>query len=195
MTKGILSLDFIKQNNSRTEDSQMKRFLAIIVMLVLASSAFAQTDAHNVTVTLGAFGLIRLSDGSNITITIDQNDVATEGAQPSAETDATQYLQYTICAAADQEITAGLDSDMPVGVTLAAVAVVGGAAGAGDRGTADAGGNLSSTAIDIVSSIGTCYTGTGATDGANVTYTATTDGTVAPASIVRTVTYTIKADD
>jgi len=171
----------------------MKKYFALLLVLALAGGALAQTSAnHDVTVALSAFNIIRVNAGTAITLTIDTDAVTDPGDKPGTVTNDAHYLQYTVLAASNRKITAALSANMPAGVTLKVVAGAP-SGGAGTPGTAQGEVTLSTTAGDLIDGISSCYTGTGATDGAQLTYTAESDGTVTAQNIARTVTYTFAA--
>ena len=151
----------------------MKRLLLLsIVMFAFGGMIFAQsTDGHDVTMNVVDIALI---DVNTDEIILELTAPAQGGLDPVGETDATKYLQYTslVDGATTRQITiewGGTDA-APAGTRLLAE-VIGISGGSGTRGTAGAQVVVSDTAQAIINSIGSCVTGVGATDGANVEFT------------------------
>lgn len=174
----------------------IKRNLLILALLVLAGTAvFAQTTAsHPVTLEVNAVAIIDLNDTGAITLS-NALGATLPGDPPSVgSTDATKYLRYTVVSAGSGLITVHWEAadQAPAGVELSVVAAVG--AGEGTAAAAFTFPDNDATAGNLVTAIPSCYTGRGATDGANLTYTyAVTDPallTVGDNHTV-TVTYTI----
>lgn len=168
--------------------------MALVVIGCAAVVQAANTDAHTVTITVNEIAELNVTT-SNVALDVTAPTAA--GGSPQGDSDATSYLQYTstVVSGATRTITAQITSGtVPSGLTLNAEAT---ASGATNAGSAVSGGvDLSSTAQTIVSGIGSCATGTGATDGANLTYTLSVD---TPSSLVigsttLTVTYTLTDD-
>ncbi|MBN1410945.1 MAG: hypothetical protein JW969_08870 [Spirochaetales bacterium] len=178
----------------------MKQIIISLLLLgFVGGFAFgADNDSQTVTCIVGEIFEVVLSDGSDFSMTIN---AATPGLQPTAATpDTSQYLHYTslVDTATSHHITVtGSGENAPTGTTLSVTAAIG-SAGGGDQGTT--GGKIliaddsGFTGGDLITSIGTCYTGTGGTDGANLTYEFEVDD---PATIVTdagkdvVVTYTM----
>lgn len=172
------------------------RFLTLTVplLLLLAGSALGQAnvDSHTVTMQVADMAVLNLV-GGNITLSIAAP--GTGGQQPADDTDATCYLQYTATVPSAQTRTitvawGGADS-APAGCSLRVTATPSGTAGEGSTAGQR---TISSSAQTVVTGIGSCYTGTGGTDGANLSYVLTvTDpaSLVSGDSEVATVTYTL----
>lgn len=174
----------------------MKRILVILLLLVAAGFAFAQTDstAHNVIMNVVAVAAIDLNSTADITL----NTVAptNPGDPPTGETNATKVLWYTALNATGltRRITVnwgGADA-APAGTSLSVVAVV--EAGAG---TAAPAVTISNVAQNLVTAIPSVATGRTGSDGAALTYSF---NVVTPASLVEgsgttvTVTFTLTND-
>jgi len=165
-------INLVFNNTQREENSTMKRmkgfYVAGLVILGLAGLAFAQTDVanHNVNITVNAIAQLALI-GGDAAVSVDDTGI-TAGELPNVNEDATTYLQYTsiIASGLTRKITAVTDGNEPAGCELKASATTGG--GTEGSGLSDVA--LSTSAADVVTGIGACATGTGATDGANITY-------------------------
>ena len=116
------------------------------------------------------------------------------------KTDASLTLNYTSIVSSGQtrNVTVSLDSDMPAGVTVKVKAgAIMGSSSAGTTGTPNAGVTLGATATNLITGIGTSYTGEGNANGHRLTYTLSTDASnfqnleATTSVITRTVTYTI----
>lgn len=118
------------------------------------------------------------------------------------KTDASLTLNYTSIVPSSQtrNVTVGLDSDLPAGIVLKVVAgAIEGGSAVGTMGSPTSAVTLGATAANLITGIGTGYTGEGNANGHRLTYTLSTDAssfesivaTAAGTPISRTVTYTI----
>lgn len=174
----------------------MRRFLLIFTLIVaLCGVAFAApSDSHTVTLVISPIAAMTMNNGGNITLTIDDaGGTLVGGATPSADTDATQYLQYTIvktATATSVKITVGCAGTPPAGTSLTVVA-----SGAGNGTNAAAATLTNLSSADLVTAIPNCATGTTATSGKQLTYTfSVTDVTQLvdnDTGAALTITYTI----
>ena len=173
----------------------MKKLLLIVVLLALGSvAAFAQTDAHTVTINVNTIAVIDLNDDTNITFNTVAPANPGDDPGPAAATPATdtsKRLWYTVVsAAANYRITVNRGATaVPAGTTLAveATAVEGGAPVVG-------GVTITAVAQDIATGIGSIATGRTAADGTALEYSFWVDtpaSLVAGTSAVVTVTYTL----
>lgn len=181
----------------------MKKVVFLLGMMVVTMGLFttkviAQTTAGEaVTYTLPAMKLLALA-GTAPSLTFV---TPAYGAAIADATSSGSWLNYTsvVDAALTNKIQVKITGTVPAGTTLKVVA--GSAAGTGDgtRGTSASAVTLNATDQDLITGIGSCYTGTGASSGANLTYTWSVTPTGyaslrsnAAASDI-TVTYTIAA--
>jgi hypothetical protein len=173
----------------------MKRLCAILTLLILATmAAFAQTDAHTVTINVIDFAVIALNDTSNITFNtsapaLPGNDPGPAPGTPA--TDTSKRLWYTAVATTTKRITVNCGATTPPAGTTLAVIASSVEAGAG---TASVQRTISGVAQDLVTAIPSVATGRTGTDGAALTYSfwvSTPGSLVAGAAAVVTVTYTI----
>jgi hypothetical protein len=175
----------------------MKKLTVILVtmaLLGLAGGAMAQSFAdHVANVTVNGFNIIRVNTTAAIALTISAP--ATPGSNVSDATEATHYLQYTAIktGSTNFKITGIINSGtMPTGSSLYVAAGAPGAGGAGSKGTSAGEKLLSGTAADLITTIGSCYTNTGATDGSLLSYRMTVDwATIQSGTAAITVRYTI----
>ncbi|RPJ04943.1 MAG: hypothetical protein EHM28_13090 [Spirochaetaceae bacterium] len=174
----------------------MKRLLVVIVLMAFGGMLFAQTAAHDVTMNVGDIALIDLDD--TVTVVLDITAPAQGGLDPIGDTDNSKYLQYTslVAGAARRNITVQWDAldAAPAGTSLS-VQITGIAGGSGTRGAyVGAPVTISNVAQNLITGIGSCVTGVGATDGAAVQYNF---NVVTPGSLVVgdtetvTVTFTL----
>jgi len=191
----------VRQNliskSTRKEMRKMKKLLVVVIagmfLLGLSGIGMAQTgsDNHTVTIVINEIAEINVTTAS---ITLTVTAPGTPGADPQGDTDNTTYLQYTSTVASGQTrtIDAKLDAAMLSGLSLAVQATPG-----SGEGTSAGSVTLSTTDQSVITSIGSCATGTGGTDGAQVTYTlSVTDPTqlTINAGANYTVTYTLTDD-
>lgn len=168
--------------------------LAAALILLVSGSALGQAnvDAHTVTMDVGNIAVLNLT-GGNITLTITAP--GTGGQQPADDTDNTCYLQYTATVPSGMtrnlSVAWGAGDTAPAGCSLRVTATPSGAAGEGSTAGQR---TISSSGQTVATGMGSCYTGTGGTDGANLGYVLTvTDASslVAGDSEAATVTYTL----
>jgi hypothetical protein len=168
-------------------------FITTAVVLLGISSARAQTQGTSaVAITINSIAALKIS-GGNISLII-QAPVA-GGQTPLDATDNTCYLQYTSAAPTGQsrQITAawGGSDAAPAGCSLKLQATPSGGAGEGS-GAGEI--TVSSTAQNVITGITRCATGTGSTNGAQLTYTllvVTTTSLVAGESRSATIAFTL----
>lgn len=167
--------------------------LCAVIGLPLSSlSAQSDTDTHPVTIIIGSIAAVAVT-GGNITLTIIAPGVG--GQAPSNPSDSSCYLQYTSLVSSGQSRTltagwGGLDA-APSGCSLKIQATP---SGGGGEGSGAGQKTVSSTAQIVISGISTCATGTGVTDGANLTYTLSIDtytSLVGGESKLATLTFTL----
>ena len=149
------------------------------------------TDNHDVTLQVNSIAEVAVTTDVSLTVMAP----VTPGDVPQDDTDNTAYLQYTSTVPSGQTrvITAawgGSDSS-PAGtqMKLQASPQSGKGTGAGEI-------IVSSSSQSIITSIGSCYTGTGGSDGAQLTYTLEImDATALEANASETVTVTFTVAD
>ncbi|MDP3443059.1 MAG: hypothetical protein Q8T08_09400 [Ignavibacteria bacterium] len=116
-------------------------------------------------------------------------------------TSSTSWINYTsiVATATTNKVSVAITGIVPAGTTLKVVAAAHAGTGDGTYGTPGAAVTLSATAQNLISTIGSCYTGTGNTNGHQLTYTWSVN-TNAYATVFAatgadiTATYTIVAD-
>lgn len=173
----------------------MRRLVVAVALLgLLTSVALAQAATQNVTINVTEVNAIAANGAASFAITAP----AIPGDAPVITPTQSATLAYTSILPASggtaRKINAKITTDVPAGLQLSAV--VSGISGTGTVGTAATGGLLNtSTAVDLVTGIGSCYT-----TAPTLTYSlgivpttgmALLKATVAPA--VAVVTYTITA--
>ena len=137
------------------------------------------SDAHTLTVNIPEVALLDIEGGTAVTLNPAAPTEAGEPIDFTAETDNTLWLNYSsiIGDAPDNSRTvkANLAGTMPTGSNL--IVTVGSATntGAGNKGTSAGAVTLAAVATDytVISGIGSCYTGNGANNGHNLTYSLT----------------------
>ena len=152
-----------------------KTLLATMALMIGASSAAAaQTATQTVTFQVDAINQIAFSGSPSLVI-----NTATAGSAPTAATASASWAVTTNQSGA--KITASIGSNMPAGLTLtASLAAPTGGSSAGAQ-------SLSTTAVDLVTSITKLAEGS-----LGVTYSlSATPAAGVVSSTTRTVTYTI----
>jgi len=154
----------------------MKGFITILIVCVLtllSANIFAASDSatHDVTMNVNEVVLIDINDTG--TLTLNTTAPANGGEDPTGETDSTsKLLQYTslVTSGTTRNIqvswSGALDGACPAGTHLEAEAIT----VPGGCGSAVASGvTVSAVDQNIITSIGSCATGTGA-NGAQMEY-------------------------
>jgi len=176
----------------------MKRlsvFFAAIALLGLAGISTAQTADHTVNVAINGFQIIRVNTSAAVTLTIVAP--ATPGDAVVDVTENSHYMQYSVIrvGTTSYKVTGVIQAGtMPTGLGLYVTAATPGAGGAGTKGTTATEKLLSGSATDLLTGISNCYTGTGGTDGSQLTYRLTVSdfaNVAQAASTAITVRYTI----
>ena len=150
------------------------KILVLMSSLVVALSGLglAQvTDAHQVTMQVQDVALLAII-GGNITLTIGAP--GTPGLPPGDATNSTCRLQYTALVPLSQNrsITVAWDSGnvAPAGTQLSVTATPAGLGSGATEGASAGSVIISDSPQPVVTGIGSCYTGTGGTDGAQLAY-------------------------
>lgn len=174
---------------------------AVVMMAGLTTGAMAQDTneaGQAVTYTLPAMAILDV-EGAAPTLTFAAPTEA--GTAIAAVTSNTSWINYTsiIETASTNKVSVILTGTaVPAGTTLKVVAATHDGTGNGTYGTPTAVVTLSQTAQDLITTIGSCFTGTGETAGHQLTYTWSVDAdkyatVVAAAAADITATYTIVA--
>jgi hypothetical protein len=189
-----------------------KLFLSLALGLLVFGVSNAQDTEeaqHSVSINIPEIFILDIENGSGDTdastiLDLTPNiptDLEAGQIVDFSKTDASLTLNYTSIVSADEtrSVTVGLDSDLPAGIKLEVVAgAIMGGNSVGATGTPTTAVSLASSAVNLITGIGTGFTGDGNTNGHRLTYTLSTDAT-AFSSIVatddtpisRVVTYTI----
>jgi len=152
--------------------------LGILVLALLASMALADTDVANSSfnVTVNELALLAITADVAGPLTLD--DPVTGGDAPTPATDSSAYLRYTSIVppkvgggATTRTIQARVTTAVPQGAALDLTAAAPGGGAQGTVGASVGKITLGSTATDVLTGVGSCYTGTAAGDGSQLTYT------------------------
>jgi hypothetical protein len=139
---------------------------ALCAFILAGQIRSATTASTAVSVTLASFCLVAVT-ASSVNLTIA--NPATPGGTPSNVTSTSTYAQYssTVASGVTRRITAAwaTGNSAPTGCELRLTATPG-----TGQGTSAGQILLSTTAQNIITSIGGCATGTGATSGAQLAY-------------------------
>ena len=159
----------------------MKKLAVITVLaltLAISTSVSAQSDSHtanhNVTLSIPQVILLDIEGGSAITLSADAPTEAGDALTFSSNaTNNSLWLNYSSIApsaSATRKITAKLDNSAPSGMALKVTAGTYAGSGLGTKGSTAGPKSLTTTATDIVTGIGSCYTQSGANKGHQLTY-------------------------
>ena len=190
---------------------KLSKLLFAALIIFSSSATFAQgdteTDAHNLTITIPEVALLDLEAPSNNTNVSLVGTHSTEAGDPVAfnATNNSIWLNYSsiIGGSAKRNITVKItNGDVPNGLSLKVKAGTANTAlGKGDFGTPEAAAVVINKTDDtqIISNVGSVYTGTGINKGHNLTYTLEQNGSYADlkhngAGETLTITYTLSDD-
>ena len=178
-------------------------FLLPALLLFGPALTFANTDtaSHGINLNVSEIAVLGLNDTGSISLATA--GTVSAGADPSsaaAASDSTKYIKYTsvVNSGATRVITVALGptDEVPAGTRLTVQAA--------DAGTTNDGTPVGSeipltgamSAANLITGIGSCATGTSATDGANITYNySITDVTALEDDADATVTVTLTLSD
>ncbi len=186
----------------------LKFLTAVALVIGVSATSYAQDsnhDAHNVTINIPEVALLDIEPSGSNAITLGPT-APTEAGDPlnfSNATNNTLWMNYSSIIGSTSEPTRTVSvsittGTVPGGMNLKVVAASDAGGGAGNLGTPSTELTLSGTAQNIITGIGSCYTGNGTSKGHQLTYTLEQN---APANYgdldfddnatVLTVTYTI----
>jgi len=184
--------EFIKEEKMRKI-----KILVLMSSLFMAMSGLGlaqQSDSHIVTMQVLDIALLRIIPG-DITLTI--GPPAIPGMPPGDATDSTCRVQYTALVPSGMSriitVAWAVGDVAPAGTTLRVTATPANLGG-GNEGASAGSVDISSSPTNVVTGIGSCYTGIGAAEGAQLAYVL---AVTTPASLVSgetrqaTVTYTL----
>lgn len=183
----------------------MKKSISIIAALLLvfgmAKAGDSHSDNHTVTISIPNIALLDIETTGDRNFSLVVSDAqATEAGNPLdfSATNNTSWLNYTSIVNASQtrKIQASISGTLPSGVTLT-VAAASTTSGFGVKGTGSTV-NLSATAANLITGIGSVYTQDGTGKGSNLTYSMTMAdagySTLEAKTYPIVVTYTIVAE-
>jgi len=162
----------MKMNTRMTYSSRSRAFKAVLIgalcaFLLTGQIRSATTVTSAVSVSIASFCLMAVTSSS---VSLAIANPATPGAVPANPTSTGTYAQYssTVASGVTRRITAAwaTGNSAPTGCELRLTATPG-------SGQGSSAGQIvvSTTARNIVTGIGGCATGTGATNGAQLAYT------------------------
>lgn len=158
----------------------LKNLLFAAVIVLSANASFAQDTkvaAHLLTINIPQSALLDLEVATGTTDVTLAGTAPTEAGLPmtfgAAATNATIWMNYSsiVKGVLLRKVTVAITNGaVPTGLKLTVLASAASTDGAGTKGTASTALTLSGTAQDIVTGIGSTYTGDGANKGRNLTY-------------------------
>lgn len=155
-----------------------KKLFAIAALVSIGSGAlYAQADGttatHNITVTIPEVALVDLEGGTAVTLAFPTPTEAGAAFDVSTVTNNSLWLNYSSIVASAGEtsrivkVKLGSKQTNGLDVRLLAAAQAG---GTGTTGTPSAMLTLTTSDQDLISAIGSCYTGNGTSSGHQLTY-------------------------
>lgn len=152
--------------------------VSALMLLLVSGAAFAASDgdSHLLTISISPITLLDMAqiNAKNLEYTLTAGDAGEKPTLELTSGDTNKYLNYTsITSSKARKITVKLNANLPSWLKLnleSSDPMSGG--GVGARGKRVVGGrDLSGTAQDIVTDIGSCWTGKGVGSGPSLTYT------------------------
>jgi hypothetical protein len=183
--------------------------LATITLTVLFLTAtlniFADDNkgVHSVSINIPEVALLDLEGGTSVSLSPSEPTEAGDAFNFATATDASTWVNYSSIVASGNtrsvtaEITTG---SVPTGLLLKVTASSDAAKGKGTMGTPASQITLSNTPKNIITGIGSCYTGNGETSGSNLTYALELNSVddyneLVQANTSLTITYTLTEDN
>jgi len=157
----------------------MKRSVIItaIALAAFTTQIFAEGNennsaSHDVTISIPEVALLDLEGASTITLAPTAPEEAGEGLNFATATDNSVWVNYSSVVASGQNrsINAKIDGTVPEGLQLKVSAGSYNGNGAGTIGSSAGNVILSDKDQEIISGIGSSYTGNGTSQGHNLTY-------------------------
>jgi len=157
----------------------MKRkvFYSTLACLAICTGAYAQdgaTATHTIGLTVPEFAIIDLESATSNNISFTLLAPAEAGnpmTVPTINTNSSIWLNYSTIVSAAKKITVSLGSTSLDGVTISLLAGAASATGGGDKGDPGSLLTLDGTTQDLITGIGSSYTGNGINNGHQLTYT------------------------
>ena len=190
-----------------------KLFNNTLLVLMLTCSFFSlnaqadnndtDSDDHDVSIVIPNFAILDVEPEAttSITLTAAEPDEAGTALNFNNATNDVLWLNYSsiIATGTTRKVTVQLDQAVPNGLVLEVTAAAHAGTGGGTIGAPAATVTLGTAVADIVTGIGSCYTGDGDTNGHQLTYglsadAATYGSIVSTLGTSLTVTYTIVAE-
>jgi len=160
----------------------MKRGILVILLLILfATTARTQSSqSHQVRIVIPKVALIDMeSAGSSaVVLSLDKPNEAGHGLQAAAQNSSGYWVNYSSVLASGQperKVMASLSGNIPEGVKVLLVASPYSGEGKGKNGIPSGKKILSGEPTEIISNIGSCYTGNGVNNGHLLTFSLEVD--------------------
>lgn len=143
-----------------------------LIQFSLIVSAQNNTASHNVNVEIPEVALLGLVSSSQ-TQTLSANEAGNTVSFATPDQENSVWLNYSSVKRSQnhsRKITAFVDGEVPAGINLRVTAKPATNNGNGDVGQSIGTTELNSQSSDIITNIGSCYTGQGANHGYNLVY-------------------------
>lgn len=148
--------------------------LFVGIVLVVFSQNHSNNVAHKTRVSIPDVALLALQFETNPTITLNTGiaHVAGDKIDLEADQNSSVWLNYSSISDGLQKrkVTATVIGDIPKGVIIKVKSEESRGDGNGELGKSNGTVVLSNTPSDVISGIGSCYTGTGLSNGHQLTY-------------------------
>ncbi|WP_319230206.1 hypothetical protein [Draconibacterium orientale] len=160
----------------------LSKVIFVGIIVVMALNSFAQNSAkHNIDIRIPEVALLGLvTDNSNVSqIHAKSNNVAENSVSFVDKTDVNlvwiNYSSVKKAHSASRKITALVQGDIPKGIKLKVSASAASSDGKGQLGEPKGSTVLGEQPTEIISNIGSCYTGQGAQHGHSLVYSLDVD--------------------
>ncbi|SFP25507.1 hypothetical protein SAMN04515674_102127 [Pseudarcicella hirudinis] len=152
----------------------MRAFYTLYFMIMLVGSVMAQTTASaSISFNLPSVGLLDLEPNNSAITLAMQSPTEAGRALTVPSSNNTKWLNVTssVAVGVTRKITAQISSGtLPAGLNLLLTVSAYSGSGSGTFGTAGSNLSLTTSAQNVVTGIGGAYTGNGANNGYNLTY-------------------------
>ena len=176
----------------------------LVGVATLATAQDGATDNHKITINIPEVAILDLESATSKDITLAPTKPTEAGSALdfSGATDETLWLNYSSIVGSTTDASRTINvkvsaGTLPAGINLKLTAAADAGTGAGTTGTPGSTLTLSTTAQDLITGIGSCYTGTPHNNGHKLTYALESAGTASYGDIdfddatTVTVLYTI----
>jgi len=151
--------------------------LALVALAASAALAATDNDSHTVTISVNEVAMIGVNGTNEVSLTIGAPTTDGDAFLVTPANADAKWLQYTSIVPTDSTYKRTIQVDLasgsgsiPAGTTLKVTPSAPATGYKGNAGTATPQVTISQTAANVVTDIGSCYTGTETSNGVQLTY-------------------------